>query len=94
MLAALGLKYCYIALSDLEYFNSTRYDLYPNVCKWYEVVVAKLAPRFLGKASGVRIEGSQTAPVEEQTTYDDDDLISLVIGQEGDRREASCKNIY
>ncbi|PHT52689.1 Elongation factor 1-beta 1 [Capsicum baccatum] len=67
-------------------------DSYPNASKWYQVVFAKLASSFPGKAVGVRF-GSQTAPTiaepAQKTAKPSDDDIDLFREKTKDEKMAA-----
>ncbi|XP_057782182.1 elongation factor 1-beta 2 [Salvia miltiorrhiza] len=69
-------------------------DLYPNACKWYEAVSAKLASSFPGKAVGVKIGGqAAVAAVEakEEAADDDDDLDLFGDETEEEKKAAEAR---
>ncbi|EFH50210.1 elongation factor 1B alpha-subunit 2 [Arabidopsis lyrata subsp. lyrata] len=69
-------------------------DAFPNASKWYECVASHLAKSFPGKAVGVQIGGSATAPpaVEAEVpaaAADDDDDIDLFGDETEEEKKAA-----
>ncbi|OEL33379.1 Elongation factor 1-beta [Dichanthelium oligosanthes] len=60
---------------------------FPNAARWYETVSAAVASRFPGKAVGVNLPGSGSAPAAEAAKEDDDDDLDLF----GDETEEDKK---
>ncbi|URD77138.1 Elongation factor [Musa troglodytarum] len=69
-------------------------DGFPNVFRWYESVYGILAPRFPGKALGVKV-GSQAAvsapapPAEASKASDDDDDLDLFGDETEEEKKAA-----
>ncbi|KAK9072814.1 hypothetical protein SSX86_009249 [Deinandra increscens subsp. villosa] len=76
-------------------------DLYPSASKWYECVASKLATRFPGKPTGVRISAQATSaeavpvvPVKEaakEAAADDDDDDLDLFGDETEEEKKSAE---
>ncbi|WMV19506.1 hypothetical protein MTR67_012891 [Solanum verrucosum] len=88
-----------VNFSNLHTEAGLNSDLYPNASKWYQVVSAKLASSFPGKAVGVRF-GSQAAPAEDapakeavKPAVDDDDNDDIdLFGEETEEEKAATES--